>query len=66
MATDREDRLDVAVVRLTPIHARIQCGATDDGVPTTPELDDIAVQHFLDALAEVALAVVNRRNEAGR
>lgn len=66
MATERKNGLDVAIVGLTPIHARIHSPATDDGLPTTPELDDIAVQHFLDTLAEVALAVVNRRSEAGR
>ena len=63
MAKNRKDGLDVAVVGLTPIHTPIQCAATDEVAPNSPELDDVAVQHFLDALAEVALAVVNRRNE---
>ena len=63
MVAERNGRFDVSVVGLTPIHAPIQCVATNDGVPTTPELDDIAVQHFLDALAEVALAVVSRKHD---
>ena len=48
---------------LTPIHGRIHCGATPD--TTEPEneneLDNIAVDHFLDTLAEVAMAVGRRR-----
>ena len=48
---------------LTPIHGRIHCGATPD--TTEPEneneLDNIAVDHFLDTLAEVALSVARRR-----
>ena len=48
---------------LTPIHRRIHCGATPD--TTEPEneneLDNIAIDHFLDTLAEVAMAVGRRR-----
>ncbi len=64
MATQRKNGLDVDPVGLTPIHAPIQCPATDEVAPNSPELDDIAVQHFLDTLAEVALAVTKRRREA--
>ncbi len=50
---------------LTPIHGRIHCAATPD--TTEPEneneLDSIAIDHFLDTLAEVAMAVARRRQQ---
>ena len=46
---------------LTPIHRRIHCAATPDTTETDNELDDIAIDHFLDALAEVALAIARRK-----
>ncbi len=52
---------------LTPIHGRIHCAATPD--TTEPEneneneLDGIAIDHFLDTLAEVAMAVARRRQQ---
>jgi hypothetical protein len=51
---------------LTGVYTSIPCLATDDPTTTTPELDDIAVQHFWDTLAEVAITVVSRRNEVVR
>ena len=45
---------------LTPIHRRIHCAATPD---SENELDSIAIDHFLDSLAEVALAVARRREQ---
>ena len=48
---------------LTPIHRRIHCGATPDTTESDDELDHIAIDHFLDTLAEVALAVVRRREQ---
>ena len=55
-----------SVDQLTGVYTSIPCLATDDPTTTTPELDDIAVQHFWDTLAEVAITVVNRRNEVVR
>ncbi len=46
---------------LTPIHRRIHCAATLDTSEPENELDNIAINHFLDTLAEVALAIVRRR-----
>ncbi len=49
---------------LTGIHGSIHCPASD--VPTEAEydeLDDIAIEHFLDVLAGVALAVAAREIE---
>jgi len=50
---------------LTSIHRRIHCAATDDA--TDPEnnleLDDIAIDHFLNELADIALAIVRRREQ---
>ena len=48
---------------LTPIPRRIHCAATPDA--TEPdndnELDRLAINHFLDALADVALAIARRK-----
>ena len=50
---------------LTPIHRRIHCAATPDA--TRPdnenELDHIAVDHFLETLAEVAMAIALRKEQ---
>ena len=47
---------------LTCIPACIHCAATpDEGTGEESELDRIAIEHFLDTLAEVALAVSARR-----
>ena len=50
---------------LTPIHGRIHCAATPDTTEPEPEneLDRIAIDHFLDTLAEVAIAVARRRHQ---
>ena len=50
---------------LTPIHGRIHCGATPDidNAQYQNELDQIAIDHFLDTLAEVALAIARRREQ---
>ena len=48
---------------LTPIHRRIHCGATPDTAESDNELDHIAVDHFLDTLAEVAMAIALRREQ---
>ena len=46
---------------LTPIPPRIHCPATTERVGGRDELDEIAVDHFLDTLAEVALAIASRK-----
>ena len=46
---------------LTPIPPRIHCPATTEGVGGIDELDEIAINNFVDALAEVAMAVAHRR-----
>ena len=47
---------------LTCIRQRIHCAATADGVGGTDELDEIAINNFLDTLVEVALAITSRKN----
>ena len=46
---------------LTCIHQRIHWAATADPLEEPDELDQIAIQSFLDTLAEVALAVAQRK-----
>ena len=46
---------------LTPIHRRIHCAATDDTPEMIDEIDQIAIDNFLDNFAEVALAIVHRK-----
>ncbi len=48
---------------LTPIHQRIHCGATPDTAEPENELDSIAINNFLDTLAEVAMAIIQRRQQ---
>ena len=49
---------------LTSIHRRIHCAATQDGCKNAPgETDRIMIDHFLDTLAEVAMAVAKRTIE---
>jgi hypothetical protein len=51
---------------LTPIPPGIHCPATTERVGGNDELEEIAVERFLDALAEVALAVASRKQGKGR
>jgi hypothetical protein len=46
---------------LTSIPPRIHCPATTKGVEGNDELAEIAVEHFLDMLAQVALAIASRK-----
>jgi hypothetical protein len=46
---------------LTPIPPGIHCPATTDWVGGRDELDKIVVEHFLDTLAQVALAIASRK-----
>ena len=46
---------------LTPIPRRIHCAATDENLDSENELDQIAIDHFMDTLAEVTLAIIRRR-----
>ena len=48
---------------LTPIHGGIHCAATPDTTEEGNELDQLAIDHFLDTLAEVAMAVARRRQQ---
>ena len=50
---------------LTPIHRRIHCAATPDTTEheNENELDSMAIDHFLDTLAEVAMAGARRRQQ---
>jgi hypothetical protein len=46
---------------LTPIPLSIHWRATTEGGEGSPELDAIAVNHFLDTLAQVALSIASRK-----
>ncbi len=46
---------------LTSIPEGIHCAATPEDQEDNDELDEIAIENFLDILAEVALAVARRR-----
>ena len=46
---------------LTRIHARIHCAATDGYDGEHSDTDQIMIDHFLQTLAEVALAVASRK-----
>ena len=48
---------------LTPIHSRIHCAATEDTSEDDDELEGIAIDHLLNAFAEVALAIARRREQ---
>ena len=50
---------------LTPIHRRIHCAATHDTVNEQigNELDQIAIDHFLETLSELAMAIVRRSEQ---
>ncbi len=45
---------------LTCIHRGIHCAATPNQLEAEDELDRIAIENFLDTLAEVALAIASR------
>jgi hypothetical protein len=46
---------------LTSIPSGIHCPATTDGVGGLDEIDEIALEHSLDTLAQVALAIASRK-----
>ena len=46
---------------LTPIHTRIHCAATGENLDSENELDQIAIDNFLDTLADVILSIIRRR-----
>ena len=46
---------------LTSIHRRIHCAATLDTLDDENELDQIAIDCFLDTLAEIAMSIARRR-----
>jgi hypothetical protein len=47
---------------LTCIPPRIHCPATTERVGGWNEIDEIAIDNFLDTLAEVALAITSRKS----
>jgi len=49
--------------RLTCIHGRIHCVAAEQPSEDECELQELEIGHFINALAEVALAVARRREE---
>ena len=51
---------------LTPIPRRIHCAPTDENLDDGNELDQIAIDQFLDTLSEVALAITQRRLREGQ
>ena len=51
---------------LTRIHRRIHCVATQGTTEAGNELDQIAISHFLDTIAEIALTVARRRIDQKR
>jgi hypothetical protein len=51
---------------LTPIPLGIHWRATTEGGEAHTELDDIAVNHFLDTLAQVALSIASRKQQKGK
>ena len=46
---------------LTCIHGRIHCGAAGGPIDDENESHQIEIRHFIDALAELALAVARRK-----
>ena len=48
---------------LTSIHGRIHCADTSEAHDDENELDRIAIDNFLDTLAEIALSVARRNVE---
>ncbi len=52
---------DKELKALTCIPEGIHCAATPEDPEGNDELDEIAINHFLDTLAEVAMAIANRR-----
>ncbi len=60
----RSPRKSDSLNGLTPIPQPIHCAATDDGGGVLDELDQLAVNHFLETLAQIALAVAARRTNS--
>ncbi len=48
---------------MTPIHQRIHCAATNDISGGENELDQIAIDNFLEALSQVALSIAARETK---
>ena len=59
------DGIDPPAV-LTWMPRRIHCGATPGAIEPEDELVNIAINNFLDTLAEIALAVARRKQEIER
>ncbi len=54
---------DKGLKALTSIPEGIHCAATPEDPNGQDELDSIAINNFLDTLAEVAMAVARRRQQ---
>jgi len=50
---------------LTPIHSPIHCAATDENLDGENELDQIAIDHFLETLSEIAMAIARKMELPG-
>ena len=48
---------------MTSIHPRIHCAATPDGAEEPSEADEVMVESFIEALAQVAEAIAKRRQQ---
>ncbi len=60
---DQQDRESVPANGLTPIPGRIHCAATADSGDFNNEYDELeqlAIDHFLETLASIAVAVAAR------
>ena len=64
----QQHRESVPANGLTPIHRRIHCAATTEGGDLNDEYDEleqIQVDHFLQTLAKIAIAVAARQADTG-
>ena len=57
----RSPRKSDSLNGLTPIPQPIHCAATNDGGGAVDELDQLAINHFQETLASIALAVAARK-----
>ena len=65
---DQQHRESVPANGLTSIHGPIHCAATTEGGDLNDEYDEleqIQVDHFLQTLAKIAIAVAARQADTG-
>ena len=63
MAETKPKRNRLSEAGLTSIHPRIHCAATPDRAEERSEVDNVMVDSFIEALAEVAETVAKRRQQ---